>query len=158
MGLWLRKAAGKEGKGETSEIGSAITYMKCVARRAIDDRAVRDVLSIVNHDGPDVDEHEQRHVGELLQREQEREDVVRHRLRESVERVERVGSVGRRHDPLVVRLMQRLIDRRVVQPAMDKVDPEVGEDEEEGDLEEVVPCAGALGGAIVELGVASHFS
>lgn len=47
-----------------------------VASSAIDDGALSNILAIMNHDRPNVDEGEERHVGELLERENEGEDVV----------------------------------------------------------------------------------
>jgi hypothetical protein len=78
-------------------------------------------------------------------------------LQKAVDRMERHGCVRCRHDPFVVWLMQRFVNQRVVQSAMDQVDPEIGEDEEQRELEPVVPDAGAVDGAVVELGEAAHF-
>ena len=61
-----------------------------MARRSVDDRAVRHVLAIVDHDSPDLDEGEERYVRKLVEREQKREDVVGHALREPIHRVEGV--------------------------------------------------------------------
>ena len=44
----------------------------------------------------------------------------------------------RRHDPLVMRFMQLLVDQRVVQAPVDPIDAEVGEEDEQGKLEEVI--------------------
>ena len=110
-----------------------------MAGGSVDDGRVGDVFAIVNHDGPDVDEHEQGDVGELLERQHEGEDVVWDGLSEAIERVEGVRGKGRRHDPLVVRLVQALVNHRVVQTAVDPVDEEVGEEQEQRELEEVVP-------------------
>lgn len=62
---------------------------------------------------------------------------------------------GCRHDPLVVRLVQGLVDAWVVQAAVDEIDEEVGEEEEDRELEKVVPGPWALSGCVVELGVAA---
>jgi len=125
-----------------------------VAGGAIDDGAVGHILSIVNKDGPDLHEDEEAQVGELLQREEEGEDVVGGTLEEAVDGVEGDGGVGRGHDPLVVRLVQGLVDGRVVQAAVDEVDEGVGKEDEEGELQEVVPHAGPGIKGVVELGVA----
>jgi hypothetical protein len=68
-----------------------------------------------------------------------------------------MASVGRRHDPLVMRLVKVLVDEWVVQIAMNPVDAEVGEDEEDGELGEVVPKSRAFIGRIVELAVSADF-
>lgn len=68
-----------------------------------------------------------------------------------------MASKGRRHDPLVVKLVQVLVDQAVVKPAMSPVDAEVGEKEEERELEEVVPEPGTIFGGVVEFAVSAHF-
>ena len=49
-----------------------------------------------------------------------------------------------RHDPLVVWLVDVLVDTGMVQTAVDPVDGRVGEEEEEGKLKVVVPESRAL--------------
>lgn len=126
-----------------------------VAGGAVDDGVVRHELAVVDQDGPEVDKDEQEDVAHLLQGEEQGEDVVGEGLGEAVERVEGVGGVRGGHDPLVVRLVQVSVDQRVVQPAVNPVDAEVGEENEEGILEPVVGGEGGLVGAVVELGVAA---
>jgi len=97
-----------------------------------------------------------------VQREQRRVDVVRQALAEPVERVERVARVRRGHDPPVVRLVQVPVDARVVQAAMDPVDAEVGEGDEQRALQIRVPpppsrTGGLVApGRVVQPGVAAH--
>lgn len=128
-----------------------------VAGGAVDDGAVGHVLAVVDHNGPEVDKNKKPDGRELVQREQHREDVVRQRLRPPVHRVEGVRRERRRHDPLVVRLVQVLVHARVVQAPVDQVDHGVGEEDEEGVLQPLVPLAGALRGRVVELGIAVDF-
>ena len=85
-----------------------------VACCAIDNGRVSNILSIVDHDGPDVDEGEECYVCELLEREDKREEMVRDGLSEAVQGVEGMGCERRGHDPLMVRLVQSLVDRGVV--------------------------------------------
>lgn len=54
--------------------------------------------------------------------------------------MESVRGERRGHDPLVVRLVQLLVEHRVVQGTVDPVDEEVGEADEEGELEKQVPA------------------
>lgn len=82
--------------------------------------------------------------------------MVGQRLREAIEGVEGVAGEGRGHDPLVVRLVEVLVDAWVVEVTMNPVDAEVGEDEKDGELEEVVPKSWTLLGGVVELAVASN--
>ena len=63
----------------------------------------------------------------------------------------------RGHDPLMMWLMQRLVDSWVMKSAMDEVDEEIREDEERGELREVVPRPWTLLGGVVELRVAAAF-
>lgn len=126
--------------GELSVVVVEVQVVHGVAGGAVDDRTVGDIFTVVDHDGPDVDEHEKSNVGELLQREDEGEDVVRQRLSVAVERVESVRGERRGHDPLVVRLVQLLVNHGVVQAAVNPVDEEVGEADEEGELEKQVPA------------------
>lgn len=46
----------------------------------------------------------------------------------------------RGHNPLVVRLVQLLVEPGVVQSAVDPVNEEIGEADEEGELEKQVPA------------------
>ena len=46
-----------------------------------------------------------------------------------------MGGVGCGHDPFVVGFVQAFVEARVVQAAVDPVDAEVGEHEEDGELE-----------------------
>jgi len=61
----------------------------------------------------------------------------------------------RGHNPLVVRLMQVLINQWMVQTSVDEVNQGVGEDEEAGELQELVPQAWAVGGCIIQLRVST---
>ena len=85
-----------------------------MARRAIDNRGVSDVLAVVDEDGPDLDEEEEGQVCEFLQREDEGEDVVGDALGPAVDGVEGDGGVRGRHDPFVVGFVQGLVDGGVV--------------------------------------------
>ena len=88
--------------------------MNGVASSAIDDRRVGDVLSVMYEYCPEVDENEKGHIGKFLQREYEGKDVVWDTLREPIERVEGMRCIWCRHDPLMMRLMQCLVDHWVV--------------------------------------------
>lgn len=112
---------------------------------------------LTDHDRPDGHEDKQGQVGDLLQREQERVQMVGEALAESVHGVESVAGKRRRHDPFVVGLVQVLVDPGVMQPAVDEVDAAVGERDEERVLQVCVERKGALLGEIVELGVPAHF-
>jgi hypothetical protein len=109
-----------------------------MTRRPIDNRGVRDVLAVMDEDGPDLDEEEEGQVREFLQGEDEGEDVVGDRLGPAVDGVECDSRVGSWHDPFVVRFVEGFVEGGVVQTAVDEVDEHVGEEEEEGELEDIV--------------------
>lgn len=128
-----------------------------MASSAVNDGVICDVFAVVNEDSPDVDKDKEEDVGKLLEREQEWVDVVRKTLRVAVKRMEGVRGIRCRHDPLVVRLVKGLVDQWVVQTAVDPVDAEVGEHEEEGELHVIVPHARGLVEIVVNLGVSANF-
>jgi len=128
-----------------------------VARGAIDDFAVHGVLAVVDRDGPEVHKGEDANVCELLHGEEEGEDVVRDALCEAVEWMEGVGCEWRRDNPLMVRLVEVLVDALVVQAAVDPVNEAIREGDEEWELQDIVPQPGPVGGGIVHFGVAADF-
>lgn len=123
---------------------------------AVHHRVIRNEFAIVDQNGPNIDKHKERNISQLLKREQEREGVVGDGLSKSIKRVEGMRGKRRGHDPFVVRLVQALVDERVMQPAVDPVDAEVGEHDEEGELQPVVEGEGRVFGGVVELAVAAH--
>lgn len=125
---------------------------------AVDDGGVVRVLAVMNQDGPDVDKDEEGDGCNLGQRKEEGEQVVRQTLGITVQWVESVRCKGGRHDPLVVRLVDVLVNARVVQATVDPVDERVGEEQEERNLSPVIPPSRTLFGCIVQLGVAADFS
>lgn len=136
--------------GELTVVVVEIQVVHSVAGSTIDDGAVRHVLAVVDQDGPDLDEGEEQNVGELLQREDEREKVIRDALCIAVKRVESMRSIRSRHDPFVVRLVEALVDQRMVKTSVNPVDEEVGEHEEERELKPVVPSAEKVEHDVVE--------
>ena len=110
----------------------------------------------MDQDGPNVDEHEEDNVGEFLQREDEREDVIRNRLGEAIDGVEGVRGIRRWHDPLVMRLMEVLVDEWMVQATMYPIDTEVGEADKERELQNVVPQPGTFSCGVVHFTVAAN--
>lgn len=126
---------------EGSELSIVVVEVQVVhgvAGSSVDHRAIGHILAIVDQDSPEVDEPEQEDIGNLLEREDEREQVVGHTLRPSIQRVESMRGVRARHDPLVVRLVQRLVHARVVQATVDPVDAKIGERDEQRELEKTV--------------------
>ena len=75
--------------------------------------------------------------------------MIRHTLRETVHGVEGVTRKRRRHDPLVMGLMQRPVYLRMVQSPMDPVDEQIREADKEGKLQEVVQSKRCVGGGVV---------
>ena len=131
--------------------------MHSVACGAIDDVGIRYVFAVVDEDGPDVYEDEEGDVGEFLEGEEEREEVVWNALGKAIEGVEGVRGVGRGHDPFVVGFVEGFVETGVVKAAVDPVDEEVGEADEEGELEVVVECERGVRRCVVEFSVAADF-
>jgi hypothetical protein len=113
--------------------------MHSVTSRAVDNGGIGYIFTVVDHDGPDIDEDEQEDVSEFLEGKDEREDVVRNRLSPAIKGMECVTGIGRRHDPFMMGLMQRLVNKGMMKTAVNEIDPEICKDEEERELEVVVP-------------------
>lgn len=156
VGLTVGAAEAVPEGGVLAVVVVEVEMVHGVAGGAIEDGAVGHVLAVVDHDGPEVDEDKQRHGRVLVQREQDRVQVVGERLREPIDGVEGMRGEGGRHDPLVVRLVQVLVDQGVMQAAVDQVDQGVGEDEEARELQELIPHAGAFGRRIVQLRISAN--
>ena len=73
---------------ELSVVVVEVQMVHRMARCAIHNNAVADVFAIVYQDRPDVDEDEQDDICILLEREHEREEMIRHALAEPIDRVE----------------------------------------------------------------------
>lgn len=95
---------------------------------------------LTDKNGPAVDKDEESDVCEFMKREDEGEDMVRQTLRITIERVERVAGVGCGHNPLVVRLVETLVDQRMMKSTMNQVDETIRERDEQRELEVVVPA------------------
>lgn len=116
-------------------------------------RAVGDIFAIVDHDSPNIDETKQENVSCLLQWEDERKEVVGHTLGPAIDGVKRVGRKRTRHNPLVVRLVQGLVDEGMMQAAVDPVDKKIGKGDEQRELKNTVVGKRLLVERIVKLGV-----
>lgn len=82
--------------------------------------------------------------------------MVGNTLAPAIQRVERIAGVRSRNDPFVVRLVQALIDERMVQSTMDPVDTEIRERDEQRILEVIVERERGFAGEIVEHGISLH--
>lgn len=109
-----------------------------MASGSVDDGVIGQILAIVDHNRPDVDEAEQHNVRVLVQREEEGEDVVRQTLRVTVQWMECVGREWRGHDPLVMRLVESLVQVLGMQRPVYEVDEGVGEHQKQGKLRKEV--------------------
>eukprot|EP00053_Salpingoeca_punica_P016287 m.153127 g.153127 ORF g.153127 m.153127 type:complete len:383 (-) comp16931_c0_seq2:181-1329(-) len=128
-----------------------------VVGRAVDNglEAVRHaVVAVVDRGAPQVDNHKEHEVEALVQREDKRVEVVGRALGKAINRVEGMRGKGRRDLPQVVRLVQRRVDERVVQPAVHPVDAEIREEDEGAERGHQHGVAAVLLNVLVELGVA----
>ena len=64
--------------------------------------------------------------------------MVGNTLRETVQWMEGVTCEWGRHDPLVMRLVQRLVDSRVMQAPMNPVNEHIGERNKERELQDII--------------------
>ena len=97
-------------------------------------------VALTNEDSPEVDEGEEGNVCKLLEREDEWENVVWHTLGEAIHGVEGVAGVRGRHNPFVMRFVQRLVKLGVMQAPVDPVDTQIREGNEQWELKEIVEC------------------
>lgn len=117
------------------------------------------VVTIVNGDGPYVNKHIKAQVEYLVQRKEERVNVVGESLKEAVDGVESVAGKGSRDLPDVVRFMEMLIDQFVMQETVNPVDAHVGEKEEgKHAKDESWPTQWRFTDFVIELAIASYFS
>ena len=156
VGLAVAAAEAVPEGGELAVVVVEVEVVHGVAGGAVYDGRVVGIFAVVDQDGPDVDEDEEGDAGDFGEREQEWEDVVGEALGVAVGGVEGVRGERRGHDPLVVWLVDVLVDAGVVQAAVNPVDAQVGEADEEGNLGVVIPSSRAVFGAVVELGVSAH--
>lgn len=134
-----------------------IQVVHSVASGTVHNGAIGNVLAIMNEDSPQIDETEQENISQFLKRKDERENMVRHTLRPSIKRVESVRSIRARHDPLMMRLVQSAVNARVVQASMNPVNEEIGETDEEWELQDTVIWERFFGDGIVEFSVSADF-
>ncbi|KAH3673462.1 hypothetical protein WICPIJ_009773 [Wickerhamomyces pijperi] len=137
LGFWLsvRVTQSVPQGGELTVVVVEVQVVDGVASSTVDDRVVGHVLTVVDHHGPEVDEGEKKQVRHLVQWEDKRVDVVWQGLHVAVNRVEGVGGERSRDQPLVVWLVERLVDTWPVQPSVDQVDAEVSEHDEGWELQ-----------------------
>ena len=89
-----------------------------------------DHIRIVNKHRPNVYTDEEGQMEMLLDREEVGEDVVREGLEVTVDWVESICGEGGGNDPLVVWLVDVLVDERVVFQSVNPVDAVISEQEE----------------------------
>ena len=114
--------------------------------------------ALTDENSPYVDKDEQRNVGEFLQREKKRENMVRHTLSKPVQRMKRMAGIRCGHDPLVVWLVENSVHFRVMQTPVNPIYEEVGKGNEERNLEVVVQGEGSVRWRVVKFCVAAHFA
>ena len=64
--------------------------------------------------------------------------MIRYALREPIQRVKGMACVWRRHDPFMMRFMQRLVDHGMMQPSVYPIDEKVRKAYEQWELKNVV--------------------
>ena len=99
---------------------------------------------LTDEDSPEIDEDEEGNICEFLQWEYEREDVIWDTLGKAIQGVEGVASIGGWHDPFMMRFVQRPVNHGMMQRSVDPVDAQIGEDNEQWKLKEVVESEGSI--------------
>lgn len=157
--------------------------MHGVAGRAVDDARIGDIFPIVyidvsqsskedctktrgvgssrtltDEDGPDVNKGKQDDIRNLVKGKDEGKHMIRYTLGETVEGVKGMARVWGGHYPFVMRFVQSFVNSGVMQTAMDPVDEEVGETDEQGELEDVVQPKRGIGRRIVQFGISLDFA
>jgi len=142
--------------GELAIVIIEVEMVHGMASSAIDDGRIRNIFTVMNHDGPNVDEHKEEDVGKLLQREEEGKHMIRNGLREPVQRMERMRRIWCWHNPFMVRLVDVFVDNWMVLHSVNPINEEVGKEEEERELQDIVPQSRTLLGGVVHLAVSSN--
>ena len=114
--------------------------------------------SLTNQYGPNVDEYKERHVCKLLKWKEKYEHMIWHALAEPVQGVEGVAGEWGWHDPLMMWLVQSFVHQGMVQSSVDPVDTKVGETDENGELQNVVPHARPIRCCIIQLRVSTNLA
>ena len=156
VGLAIAASEAVPDGGVLAKVIVEVQMVGGVAGSAIDDRVIGNVLAVVDQDCPEVDEQEEEDIRDLLKREDKHEHVIGERLGEPVQGVESMRGEWRRHDPLVVRLVEALVHPRVVEAPVDPVYEAVREENEERELSDIIPTAGTVSGGVVQVAVPAH--
>jgi hypothetical protein len=128
-----------------------------VACGTINNWRIGNIFAIMDQYSPNVDEDEEKHVCELLQREDKREHVIWDRLREPVYWVKCMRRVWCWHNPFVMWLVQTLVERWMMQAAMDPVDEVICEEDEKWKLGKIIPHARSVLSCVIYLAVSTYF-
>jgi len=83
----------------------------------------------VDEDGPEVNQDEEDEVEMPLEGEDEDKEVVWNGLGVTVDWVEGMRSIRCRNDPLVMRFVEHLIEKRKMEPSMDPVNSVIGKEQ-----------------------------
>ncbi len=84
--------------------------------------------------------------------------MVRDTLSKPVQRMKRMARIRRRHNPLVVRLVQNFVHPRMMQTSVDPIYEEIGKGDKEWDLYIIVEGKGSVRRSVVEFCVATNFA
>jgi len=124
----------------------------------VDDFGSKHIVAIVNHDRPDVNEHEDGNIEPLLHGNNVYKQMVRNRLSITIKRMESMGSERGRDDPLVVGLVETLVKDRVMEPTVDPIDTKIGEHKEGSNTEEHIGDTSIGLGITIKLGITLNFT
>jgi hypothetical protein len=106
--------------------------VKSMVCRTIDDlfeRVAGNHVRVVDEDGPEVNKDEETEVEIAMEGKHEDYNVVRYRLEVAVNRMESMRREGCRDNPLVVGLVNCLVDKRMVEAAVNKIYSDVSDEQ-----------------------------
>lgn len=146
-----------KGSEELVVVDFEVRVVKGVVGSIVDNGVVVEVFVIVDEDGLEVDEDEEEDVDLFFYGEEEGENVVWQILEIIVDGMESVVGEGSGYNLFVVSFVKVFVDVRVVQVVVNLVDVEVVEDDEGGELEDVLLEVGVFFGGVVEFVVVMDF-
>lgn len=113
------------------------------------------VVTIVDHNSPDVHKDKEAKVDPLVEGKEKRVDVVGKALCKAVNGVEGVAGKRGGDNPLVVQLVE-VLEAAVVQTPVDPVDAHVRKEEEREEGQSHKRRAAVHAGVVVQAAVAAH--
>lgn len=117
-------------RGELTIVVVEVQVMHSVTCGTVNHWVSGQVLTVMDHHGPEVHKREQDQITELVKWEKEWVDVIWQGLTVTINWVEGMRCKWSCNQPLVMWLMKHLVNTWPVKPSMDQVDTKVGKHDE----------------------------